>query len=72
MQYDTHITMLNDALYRAKVDRKLTRQQIAKNSGVSYNIIGSWTRGENKPTFFMLKAVINACGYKVNYTMEKK
>ena len=71
-KYYTHIPMLNEALVRAKLYRNITRRDVARKSGVSYNTIGSWLRGETNPTFFMLKSVINACGYRVNYAMEEK
>jgi hypothetical protein len=72
MKYNSDVEMLNDALAYAKLHLKRSRKDIARISGVKYNTIGSWSLNKTRPTFFMLKSVISACGYHVSWDMEKK
>lgn len=37
--------------------------QIAKESGVHWNTIGSWLRGDSMPSIFNLELVLNTIGY---------
>ncbi|MFT6988206.1 MAG: hypothetical protein ACJASL_000166 [Paraglaciecola sp.] len=72
MKYNSDVEMLNDALSYAKLHLKRSRKDIAKISGVKYDTIGLWSLNKSRPTSFMLKSVISACGYHVSWDMEKK
>jgi hypothetical protein len=72
MKYNNDAEMLNDALAYAKVHLKRSRKQIAKMSGVRYETIGLWSLDKSKPTSFMLKSVLSACGFNSGRYMEKK
>jgi transcriptional regulator with XRE-family HTH domain len=71
MRFNSQIIMLEEALYQAK-RRGISRRAVAKKSGVAYNTIGSWLRGETIPTAPLLRAVISACGYNMFYGLEDK
>jgi hypothetical protein len=72
MKYSSEVEMLNDALSHAKLHLNRSRKDIARISGVKYNTIGSWSVNKSRPTFFMLKSVISACGYHVSWDMTRK
>jgi hypothetical protein len=72
MKYNSDVDMLNDALAHAKLHLKRSRKDIANMSGVRYETIGLWSLNKSRPTYFMLKSVISACGYHVSWDMEKK
>ena len=72
MKYNSDVDMLNDALAYAKVHLKRSRKDIARISGVKYDTIGLWSLHKGRPTFFMLKSVLSACGFHVSWDMEKK
>lgn len=61
---------LAEAMIKARLDAKLTQQQLADKMGTTQSVIARWEGGSASPSMTTLRRLAKATGSKIKITFE--